>query len=190
MYLFVVSSLGSQTDWNWIAIPYCSCYCHKKLLRGAVAGCGISSLLLLETRNRDGIGQLSLIRAVIVVEQLQVFASHCCYFLILPIGVKWGSYHLLELLMSKDAPARSCCPFLHAALSLLGYGYMDIFKTAFLWELHENQLFPQNWTEFGKFACNQNQVENKILHSNLDGFVFFVHLNIGLNSFSKGFFLL
>ena len=31
--------LRPQLRWSWAAIPYWSCYCHKKLLHGGVAGC-------------------------------------------------------------------------------------------------------------------------------------------------------
>ena len=91
--------LRPQLGWSWAAIPYKSCYCHKKLLRGAVAGYCISSSILLETPNRGGIGQLSPIKAVIVTksscaEQSQVFVSPHQYFLRLPTGVELGSYPL------------------------------------------------------------------------------------------------
>ena len=41
--------LWPQPGWIWAAIPYKSCCYRKKLLRGAVAGCCISSSKLLET---------------------------------------------------------------------------------------------------------------------------------------------
>ena len=31
--------LRSQVGWSWAAIPYWNCYCQKRLLRGAIAGC-------------------------------------------------------------------------------------------------------------------------------------------------------
>ena len=88
--------LRPQLGWSWAAIPYKSCYCHKKILRGAVAGFCVSSSILLETPNRGGIGQLSPIKAVIVTrsscaEQSQVFVSPRQYFLRLPTGVELGS---------------------------------------------------------------------------------------------------
>ena len=64
-----------------------------------------------------GVGQLSSIRAVIVArnfcaEQSQVFVSPRQYFLRLSTAMELSSYPLLELLLSKEGPARSSCMFL------------------------------------------------------------------------------
>ena len=96
LYLLVAASWNPQAWWSWADIPYKSCYCHKRLLREATAGCCISSSFFLETPNRGGVGQLSSIWAVIVArsscaEQSQVVVSPRCYFVRLPTGVELGS---------------------------------------------------------------------------------------------------
>ena len=109
--------LRPQPGWSWAAIPYESCYCHKKLLRGAVAGFCISSSILLATPNRGGVGKLSPIKAVIVTrsscaEQSQVFVSPRQYFLIPQPGWSWAAipykscYCHKKLLRGADA---GCC---------------------------------------------------------------------------------
>ena len=105
------TSWTSQLWWSWATIPYQSCYCNKKLLRGAATGFCVSSSILLENPNWGVVGQPSPIRAVIVTKrsstkQLKVFVSLFQHFLRLPLGAELRSYPLLELLLSEEVPAR------------------------------------------------------------------------------------
>ena len=82
-------------------------------MRLAVAGCYI----FMRPPNRGCVVQLSPIRAVIVArsfcaEQSQVFVSPRQYLLKLSTAMELGSYTLLDLLLSKECPARSGCRFL------------------------------------------------------------------------------
>ena len=84
-----------------------------------------SSSKLLDNPKWGGIELLSPTRADIVTrrscaEQLLVFESPRQYFLRLPTGVDLGSYPLIELLMSQEAPAQSNRIFFVSSSELFG----------------------------------------------------------------------
>ena len=112
LYLLVFTSWDPLwPGWSSSAISYQSCYCHKKLLRGAVAEFYVSSSILLENLNWDGVGQLSPLRAVVVVTwrscagQLHLFVSPRKYLLRLATG---GGVRQLSPIRADIFTRKSC----------------------------------------------------------------------------------
>ena len=104
------TSWASQLGWCWATIPYQSCYCNKKLLRGAATGFCVSSSILLENPNWGVVGQPSPIRAVIVTRrsctgQMKVFVSPLQHFFRLPLGRVAQLSPIRALIVTKSSCA-------------------------------------------------------------------------------------
>ena len=78
--------LRAQPGWSWAAIPYKSCCCRKKLLRGAVAGFVSPCQYFLRLPTGVELGSYPLLKPLLSQEAP---AWSSCWFLYLLVNTSW-----------------------------------------------------------------------------------------------------
>ena len=116
--------LRPQTVWGWAAIPCKSCCCHKKLLRGAVAGFVSPCQYFLRLPTGVELGSYHLIKLFLSQKGPARSCRRFCFSSSMlfetPTGGGVGQLSpLLKLLLSQEAPARSNRKFCFSSSILL-----------------------------------------------------------------------